>query len=373
MKTACIVIGMGSYNDLGLIRSLGEGEFKEIIYLFHGESLIIPINKSKYLSQWYTLKPNQLINYINDLARNHTDKKFVVFPASDVAVEILDTQYQTLAENVYFSHAQGKLNTLIDKNIMGAEAQKAGLAIPSTKVLELPVADDITAFEYPIILKPVSSIEGEKEDITICNSCIELTNTLQLLANKGYKRVLAQKYLHNKSSKEIGITGVALPNGSIIINGYIHKIRNKFNINNYGIYYPNLEDSITRALQRYIKQTGYQGIFDSDFIELDNKLYFIECNFRNGAYGYAVTHAGFNMPKIYADYVTRQKFKNNFKVSRCKFMEERTDILNILDRSMNPAKWIYQFLTCNTLLWGNRRDSKPFIYHLFGKILAKFH
>lgn len=46
-----IIIGIGSYNDLGLIRSCGESGIKSI-YLNHGSKLVVPIDKSKYVEEF---------------------------------------------------------------------------------------------------------------------------------------------------------------------------------------------------------------------------------------------------------------------------------------------------------------------------------
>lgn len=280
----------------------------------------------------------------------------------------MDENIKKLKQNVVTSHAHGNIKNLIDKDSMGLLAQKAGLFVPKTFVIDFNDNICYDNYEYPLILKPISSVKGSKSDIVICENFKELENACKILVNKGYKSILAQQYLNNETSKEIGITGVAFPDGTSLIKGYIHKIRNRANINNYGIYYPYLSEDIIKSLHNYILSTGYQGIFDTDFIDYDGKLYFIECNFRNGAYGYGVTGAGLNMPFIWAAKVFNFK-RTEYNLRKNTFMEERTDMLNVFDRTIPLFKWLKDFFTCDTFLWWNKKDMRPFIFHWLNKAL----
>lgn len=354
-----IVIGIGSYNDIGLIRSCGENHIKSI-YLIHEESIIIPINKSKYLLKTEYINIENIQNTLIKIQSEFPSSKFIIFPASDVAVVAMDEIAAFLPECFRTSHANGNISQLMDKMIMKKMAMEAGLPSPETQILNL---NEDTKYEinFPIILKPLKSIAGNKSDITICQNYKDFTRAVVLLKEKGYDEILYQKYLHNSNSKEIGITGVSYPDGTIEIHGYIDKIRNRANINNYGKYYPNDESSILPQLKKYIKSTGYVGIFDTDFILFDRQLYFIECNFRNGAYGYCVTKAGFNMPyqlsvSFFGNGIV--KIENLHNIT---FMEERTDILNVIDHSIPFFKWIKDFLYTDTLLWWNWKDPAPML------------
>lgn len=358
-NTVAIIIGIGSYNDLGLIRSCGEAGIKSI-YLIHRESLVVPIYKSKYVIEHAFIDINNLESVLLSFESKYPEKQFIVFPASDDAVVAMDRLKESLSTIFQTSHANGNVIELMDKDLMGHQAQKAGLTVPQTSIIKLS-GNEVSNIEYPVILKPVQSIAGEKSDITVCHNSEELNTALTDLGKKGYKNILCQRYLHNDSSKEIGITGVSYPDGSVEIHGYIDKIRNRSNINNFGIYHPVSDFQVEEALKNYIKSTGYVGIFDTDFILFNGKLYFIECNFRNGAYGYCVTKGGFNMPYAFAsDVFSLQKSKST-KLKIVTFMEERTDILNILDRTLPLGKWLNDLIRTNTFLWWNWKDPKPML------------
>ena len=96
MQVSCIpvVIGNGSYNDLGCIRSLGEKGVQSI-YITDGEH-IIPIKKSKYLlSTYITDIESNVAECIKDISM-HYEKKLVIIPTSDIAAAEIDSHYQEL-------------------------------------------------------------------------------------------------------------------------------------------------------------------------------------------------------------------------------------------------------------------------------------
>ena len=346
-----VIIGIGSYNDLGLIRSCGEAGIPSV-YLICNTSLVIPIYRSRYVIDYKFIKTDKdvILEELKRLQQKYSD--VYVFPASDDAVLIMDMLHNDLPSNIHTSHANGNIANLMDKQQMDKLSKTVSLRSPETVVCDVEIRE--CPIGYPVILKPQRSIDGNKSDIRICNDARSFDNSMNELHDKGYKSVLVQQYLHNDNSKEYGITGVAYSDGDVEIHGMIHKIRNRSNINNFGKYYPNIENDTIKYLKRFIQNTGYVGIFDTDFIEYNGELYFIECNFRNGAYGYCVTKAGFNMP---ACLMTRKNEHGHMK--DVVFMEERTDVLNVLDGSLSLVKWLKDVFHTNTFLWINMKDLMP--------------
>lgn len=363
-----IVVGIGSYNDIGIIRSCGEVGIKSI-YINTKRFNLIPIWKSKYLEKFlYLDTDNEILDYIKNYSQHHYDKKFVLFGASDAAVLLLDSNYDKFPNNVIVQHAKGSMSNLMDKAKMCEMAEDAGLKIPFTHTVDLKSCHLPETF--PIILKPLESVNGNKSDITICQNLEQFKKVSITFKRKGYKKILAQQYIHSKESKEIGITGIAYLNGTVEFYGYIDKIRNRGNINNFGCYLPNEDLDIYEALTKYIKSTRYVGIFDTDFIIDKGFIYFIECNFRNGAYGYSITHAGFNMP---LHFIQNKPLDNPQKLRKTIFMEERTDILNVLDKTVPIKAWIKDLLKTNTFLWWNWKDPKPMfrIPHIVKRLIFR--
>lgn len=362
MKDIAIIIGIGSYNDLGVIRSCGEQNIS-CVYITNQRKQIIPIYKSRYLldTRYVEFTNENIFNEIITIKKKYKSR-IVVYPTSDNAVVILDILHSKMPESIYVPHAKGNMGILMDKLEMSKIAIEAGLEVPTTVSFNITDNENkLEGLEFPIIAKPVKSIDGEKSDIAICDAYSDLKGVIKNYHNKGYRNILIQKYIHDINSKEIGITGISYKDGTIEIHGYIDKIRNRSNINNFGVYYPNEEISIKDSLKEYIRKTGYVGIFDTDFIKSDGKYYFLECNFRNGAYGYAVTHAGFNMPVLWFNDCINKRDSTRTKLRKTVFMEERTDFLNVLDKTFSLSSWLRDVLNTNVFLFWNRKDIGPMI------------
>lgn len=352
-----VVIGIGSYNDLGVIRSCGEAGIGSIYVTPRGE-LVFPIQKSRYIKEWRQIDFTEkaIIEEIVRIGKSF-DADVVVFPTADVPDCIIDRNFDAFPPNVKLSGSGGNMSRLMDKSEMARAAKEAGLNVPGTFVLERQ--EDISGREikYPVIMKPVRSIDGEKSDIRICRDAGELTAAVNEYGEKGYSQMLVQQYLCDPDKKELGITGIAFPDGRVEIHGYIDKIRNLMNINNFGIYHPNDTKFDYDALKRYVLATGYVGIFDTDFILNRGELYFIECNFRNGAYGYCTTAAGFNMPAYWA---TGGEYGLKPTLKDIVFMDERTDLLNVLNGNIPLLKWLKDVFRTDAFLFWNRKDPAPY-------------
>lgn len=361
-KVTAIIAGIGSYNDLGLIRSCGEAGCK-VVYLIDSEELQVPIYKSKYIESYHFLsfEESSLLEKIN-LITVDTQSTYIIFPASDSAVLAFDHLIDSLPKNVWVSNAKGQLEKLMDKSVMAQMAKNTGLDVPETQIFDLSESSiQKLKIPFPVIIKPLSSIAGEKSDIKIIPDLSSFTDYITQLRIKGYSNILVQKYIHSCESKEMGITGISFPDGRVEIHGFIDKLRNRNKINNFGVYYPNVELDFLGHLKAYIKSTKYVGIFDTDFINIGSNWYFIECNFRNGAYGYCTTKAGFNMPERLIQAVLSSTLSANRRLKDVRFMEERTDILNAIDHTISWKEWFLDVCRTNTFLWWNWKDPRPML------------
>lgn len=359
-KCIAVIVGTGSYNDLGMIRSCGEDKMP-VIYITD-QKHIIPIHKSKYVIQTYFIQMTEsaLIKIIHQIVKTH-NSVVIIYPTSDIAAYYLDCNYESLKDLCYFSNAKGKLRVLMNKYEMNKLAETCGLIIPQMRkvnLLELENYNDIT---YPCIVKPLRSIGGDKSDITKCYDINDLNKVFSIYRSKNHNEILIQQLINGKNQHEIAITGVADSDGNCIIKGDIIKKRIRGNGSTvFGIYRPNQHRELYLAIQEFIRKSGYQGIFDIEFLENDDNIYFIECNYRNGAYGYAVTYSGFNMPHIYKQFCLKQSL-DSYEPKKITFMEERSDFLNVLDKNISLWSWIKDLFSTNVFLFWNKKDIRPLI------------
>lgn len=372
-KYIAIVAGTGSYNDLGVIRSLGEKGIP-VCYVTDKEH-VFPIHKSKYIVQiiYCEMNEREFVTAIKSVCTQQHSYG-IIFPTSDITALFLDRNYTSLKGYCSFSHAYGKLEQEMDKRRMVARAEAAELKVPtstSADARELP--DNIN---FPCIIKPLTSAFGEKSDITICYNKEELFSAAKIYVEKSNVNVLIQD-LVTDVRQEIAVPGLSLPNGEVIIKGVVNKrciMGNGSTI--YGEYSIDEHPDLYEKIKKYIRLVGYVGIFDMEFL-LDNsgEYHFIECNYRNGAYGYAVTAAGFNMPYIFFQTFTSLLWNQPMNLKSVVFMEERSYILNMLQKKITFLQWLGDVMSTDMFLWFNRKDLRPFIRvpHFVKNSLRKAH
>ena len=83
----------------------------------------------------------------------------------------------------------------MNKETQSEFLKKYGIKTLESKIINLSDNLDNYSFEYPIILKPVASIEGNKKDITICWKRDDLLQAIYDFNLFGYKRILVQNFV----------------------------------------------------------------------------------------------------------------------------------------------------------------------------------
>lgn len=354
-----IVTGTGTYNDIGVIRSLGEKRIP--VFYITNEEHIFPIHKSKYIVQtlYCDLSEKEFIDTIKSVCIQQ-NAYGVIFPTSDITALYLDRNYETLKDFCTYSHAHGQLEREMDKLQQVNRAVEAGLNVPSA--ISADARNLPETINFPCIIKPLASVLGEKSDISICHDSVELSLAAGKYVEKGNDNVLIQDLIKDVK-QEIAVTGVSLPDGEVIIRGVVKKrciMGNGSTV--YGKYYIDACHDLYDKIKGYIQNVGYIGIFDMEFLEdISGNYHFIECNYRNGAYGYAVTASGFNMPYIFFKAIASQSWDEPDKLRSVVFMEERSYILNLTQKRMSFWHWFKDVLSTDVFLWFNRKDMKPYI------------
>lgn len=359
-----VVAGTGSYNDLGMIRSLGEAKIP-VIYLTNGNH-VIPIHKSKYIKETIICNFNEegIVNSILNITKKHNCNA-VLFPTSDSAALIFDEKNKELQDTCIAPHANGNLRKLMDKGVMAELAVKCGINTPKSIRIQPYVNEiiDYNNISTPCIVKPLRSVSGEKADITVCYSEEELNSCLNSFAAKQVE-VIIQDYIEKPNLKEICITGVSAADKDIFIAGQINKYRIIGNGSTcYGQYTPEIDETLKEKVRKYISATRFTGIFDIEFlIDEEGQEHFIECNFRNGAYGYATTRGGFNLPSFFFHAMTTNgEIEVPSNLHAVVFMEERSDILNVKQKRISLSQWLKDVCKTDVFLFSNRKDIGPMI------------
>lgn len=357
-QDVAIVLGSKGVNATGLIRSLGEAG---IFVVFASDYSCIDSRWTKEylkLSKSDTQRINELLVFINKLPVKPT-----IFPVDDKTCYFLDANYQLLREKCYLPHAYGKLHQLGNKEEMARLATVCGLKVPNLKIFKL---DEVLNWNkgFPIIVKPYAGYTGNKGDIRICNSFDEYLCAIQQFREKKYELIMVQEFICGENQYEIGIMGLSLPNNRVEIPGIIKKIRSypvRKGSTSYAKYIRNLACLDYEKIEKFVKSTGYIGIFDIEMIIKDDIPYFIEINYRNGQYGYISTVAGYNLPAIWHKGMHGQVIPKPENIKEVFYMNEREDFKHVKEGNLSFKQWIMEFNNSQAFGMYNSNDLVPYI------------
>ena len=184
--------------------------------------------------------------------------------------------------------------------------------------------------------------------------------------------IFAQPFIEKK--EEVQFIGCSLRGGDeIIIPGMTHILRSQPNTNTgfleYGPIDPFYAETVERSKQ-YIKDCGYSGLFSIEFIRSkDDKVYFLEINFRNDGNAWCVTAAGVNLPVIWVKANSGVDYKDEIhEVKNITVMPEFQDLKLVLQRKVGLGQWLKDWRRTDAFLDWNRNDMKPFFRFILNKL-----
>ena len=219
-----IVIGGNHHNTLGVIRCLGEKKIKSNLIVIN-ENRYAYITKSKYVKNF------DIVNYDEETIKKILLKKYskfknkaILIPTSDFAALFIDKNLNELKK--YFTvssinNKQNEIEKMMDKYNQYLLARKNNIKISKSLIFDLneKISDEIPV---PCILKPISSVLGNKDDIEICNTKDELKEKIEILKNKKYLKILIQELVDY--DYECDIVGCS-NKSKLIVPGAVRKIR----------------------------------------------------------------------------------------------------------------------------------------------------
>lgn len=351
-----VVIGSKGVNATGLIRSLGQAGF-DVTFASRSSRI-----ESKYTTAYLRLPQSTeqwqpvLQAYLSKLP-----EKPAIFSVDDESAFYLDDNFRWLQTLAYTPNACGRLRSLADKSRMAAIAEQSGMPVPEYCLL--PVKEALSIPQLPVILKPFAGFAGSKGDIRICKTDAEYTQAVQMYREKGYSRVIQQRFLDAPDQYEVGLMGLSLPDGRIVIPGTIHKLRS-YPTGRGSTSYAKFETGLPvdeAVLHQFIHNTGYTGLFDMELMISDGKAWFIEVNFRNGQYGYITTAAGYNLPENWVRGVLGQEIAQPEDIRQITYINERDDYLHVKNGKVSRKQWRKEFHGAAAYGMFCKGDQRPYI------------
>lgn len=365
-KYDIIIIGGGNHhNILGVIRALGERnvDFELITY---GSMTKHYVSSSRYVTKHIAFtKPEDIITYL--LERNcDSNEKDIIISCADVITEILNLNYSLLSDRYIVPGFKDPelAETLMDKSTMINIAKRCGIDSPT--IWMLPA--DLATVKYPCITKSNLSSHGGKESVVI----LESREQLEEFIERQSTTVFAQEYINKK--EEVQFIGLSLNNGDeVIIPGMTKIIRSQPNTNTGFLEYGPIDSSYKDIVNRsklFIEKCGYSGLFSIEFIrDYNDRVYFLEVNFRNDGNAWCVTKAGINLPIIWVKACRGECYQDEMKEpEHILMMPEFQDFKLVIQRKISLFKWIKDWWKADYFMEYDNRDKRPFFQYIIDKI-----
>ena len=288
-----IVIGGNHHNLLGVVRALGKNGVRSTAIITN-DTKYAYVKKSKFIEN-YVIIPEDEGRIFTEILKYKGEKiKPIIIPTSDHAAAAIDRNLDKLKKDFILpsvDRKQGKLLEYMNKQLQYELAKKNRVKMPASEVMELKQGTQKVHLSFPIILKPLESIDGLKSDIRVCQKAQELDALISFYKEKGYKKILAQEYIEDK--QELCIIGYSVP-GMVYVPGVIEKIR-IFPVNRGSVSYGKAKsikgyENILKDINRILLNINYEGLFDIEVFKRKDGSYVLnEMNFRNSGNAFIYT------------------------------------------------------------------------------------
>lgn len=362
-----IVIGGGNHhNALGVIRALGERGY-DVELVSHGSRKKNYIAQSRYVANHIALGdvsevPTYLLN-----RKISIQKKEIIISCSDYVTEQLSLNYNQLSKYYYIPGVpkQGKILELMDKTTMISMAAHRGIFAPS--IWSIPIERDKVTF--PCVTKALVSSHGSKSDIVICQN----KDQLDAFLNDKTDEIFAQAYIDKL--EEVQFIGCSLNCGEkIIIPGMSKVLRSQPNTNTGFLEYGPIDSFYKKIVERaklYIKDCQYSGLFSFEVMRgKDNKIWFLEINFRNDGNAWCVTKAGVNLPVIWVKACLGEDYSSEIKCPhKIVMMPEFQDFKLVLQRKISILRWLKDWKRTDFFMEYDKKDPKPFWQYIKDRLI----
>lgn len=366
-----IVFGHEHYNPLGIIRSLGEKGIN--VHAIIIKNRVKLTSKSKYIKKLYFVDDiEEGYKLLIDRYSNEKLKPFI-YTASDGCASYLDKHYEDLIDRFYFYNAggNGQISKYMNKDTINKLALEHGISVLKTHVVDRGVIPE--SLEYPVITKSIAStVGGWKKDVFICNNDSEL---MQAYSKIKSPTVLLQKYIEKKN--ELCLDGFSVNKGNdvhiSIASNYNYLLPESYSSVFTSRQFKDSE--LFKKINEMFKSVGFEGIFSVEFlIDKNDVLYFLEINFRNSTWSYASTHAGVNLPYLWAECMLNNGI-NSDKIPMIQkpfvAMVEPSDFKSrVIGKRISIFKWISELKETDCLMVYNKQDKSPWFSFYTSKIFG---
>lgn len=356
-----IVIALEHYNPLSQLRALGENGVRPVFIAINHR--VRMASASKWPSKVHLVETEEeafevLMKEYGDVAEKTGYKPILSF-SDDKTVTFYDRMYDELKDKFIMFNAgeTGRITKFMRKKEIVDCARRHGVPVaPDWLVENGEIPADI---EYPVITKAFSPVEGcYKGDFHICMNEAELKEAFEDIESD---MVFIQKYIDKKT--ETTYEGFSYNHGKGMYVGvqtdYIYPTKGYYSpLMNV---YPRVDASLQERLNEMLAEIGFEGIWEIEFlVDKDDKLYFLEINFRHATWGYSANVAGSPLPYLWAQAMLTGKAPEQKQFEPFIAMVEPIDFGLRVDKGVcTLAEWLTDFKRAKCTYYYNEQDMEP--------------
>lgn len=359
-----IIIGTDHHNVLGTVRCFGVNGIKPYGIIVKNDDSPLWVTKSRYWRQTIVIGDDSEI--YDALVKNfgNETKKPVVICCSDGAMCFIDRNLNRLRDRFILpslNGEQGAITRLMNKESQQEFLEQQGIHMLESRIIDLTAESSCHDLDYPVILKPVASIEGDKKDIAICADREEFKAACARLIELDYQRVLEQHYVSELT--EYLVTGSVGP-GNVSFS-ICRNIRQWPNNTGSGSYSQLIKDGqmfpFAVSVLRRLQSLGFRGPIDIELFEIDNAFYVNEINWRSSGRVFVnLADKRYSTLYYYLDILCMERPVDRRSEKPFFVMNEGADIRNaLISRTVPVAAWLFQFLTAKSYALWYWRDLRP--------------
>lgn len=268
MTKGAIVIE-GHVQGLSNTRSLGRAGIP-VFVLNHGEKCVA--RYSKYCSRFFVCPPydsDELALFLIELAGEYSLQGWVVFPSNDHAVLALSRNRALLASVYHLMAPEFEIaRQICDKFILMQKAAEAGLQVPATWSLSMPVPEQV---QWPVLMKgrvglPFYRKMGKK--VMVCHNPEEYRDQIRKFTVAGSdEMIMVQEMIPEEINQYTISVGVYCVEGTLKTSWTGIKVRQHPSRFGTATLARSIHDAeAVEYAERIVKALNYSGICEIELI-----------------------------------------------------------------------------------------------------------
>ena len=254
---------------------------------------------------------DRMVEVLNGFASEHRDSKIIVLGCTDDYVSLIVRNRDRLDPAFICPYAEKELiDDITLKEHFYTYCDKYDIPHPKTFIHSKGMPLDDLGFDYPIIIKPSSSVLYWKHEfagmkkVYRASSKDEAESILDAIYSSGYpEKVIIQDTVPGDDSHMYVLTSYSDENANVRMMCLGHVLLEEHTpkgLGNHCAIVTEYNRELMERFRRFLMEIGFVGFsnFDIKYDERDGSFKAFEINVRQGRSNYYVTSTGMNIAKL---------------------------------------------------------------------------